>query len=71
MEQVMSKRNLSTSSFKKNVAFIVKLLFAIFLLASYVNYILPQYEQSYDASLIDIVERIKTINKPKIVLLGN
>lgn len=71
MEQVMSKRNLSTSSFKKNVAFIVKLLFAIFLLASYVNYILPQYEQSYDASLIDKVERIKTINKPKIVLLGN
>lgn len=30
-----------------------------------------QYEQNYQASLLDKVERLKSINEPKIILVGN
>ena len=41
------------------------------LLLFYIFNMLPQYENGYCASLIDKVNRLKSINEPKIVLLGN
>lgn len=60
--------------FKKinsNIIFFIKLIFFIGIIIGYINNILPQYSKGYDASLIDKVSRLKSINKPKIVLLGN
>lgn len=67
----MNKHNLSTSSFKNIVTFILKLLVALVLLIGYINHVLPQYEQGYNASLIDKVDRLESINQPKIVLIGH
>lgn len=33
--------------------------------------IIPAYEQSYSASLADKVDRLESLNEPKIVLIGN
>lgn len=66
----MSKHNLFIFNFK-NISFGLKLVLAVGLLCCYINYILPQYEQGYDAALIDKVSRLQSINDPKIVLLGN
>lgn len=71
MAQNMSKRNLFTSNFKKNIIFFVKLALAFVIFFGYIYYVLPQYEQDYCASLIDKVDRLKSIDEPKIVLLGN
>lgn len=43
----------------------------LILLAAYVNHILPQYAQGYNASLLDKVDRLESIEGPKIVLVGN
>ena len=67
----MNKHSLSTSSFKKNIIFIIKLVVAFMLLIGYVCHILPQYELGYNASLIDKVNRLESIDEPKIVLLGD
>lgn len=67
----MNKSSLSTSSFKEIIVFIVKLgLFCLFAFL-YINHVLPQYSGEYNAALIDKVERLKSINEPKIVLIGN
>ena len=67
----MNKHNLSTSNFKKNTIFLIKLVVAFSLLAGYVYHVLPQYKQGYNASLIDKVDRLASIDEPKIVLLGH
>ena len=67
----MNKHSLFTSNFKKNCFFIIKLIVLFLLLIGYINWILPQYENGYNASLIDKVERLESIEEPKIVLLGN
>ncbi len=66
----MNRHNLFTSSFK-NLIFGMKLVIALSLLCGYIYYILPQYEQGYNASLIDKVNRLESIDSPKIVLLGH
>ena len=71
MVQSMNKRNLFTFNFKKNSIFIFKFFIAMCLLLFYIFNMLPQYENGYCASLIDKVNRLKSINEPKIVLLGN
>ncbi|MDE7283191.1 MAG: hypothetical protein K2N85_06380, partial [Lachnospiraceae bacterium] len=71
MEQSMNKRSLSTSNFNKNIIFIIKLVVAFMLLIGYVYHVLPQYEQGYNASLIDKVNRLESFDEPKIVLLGD
>lgn len=52
-----------------------KLLFKLLLFGAlaiaYIHHILPQYNKGYDAALIDKVERLESIDEPKIVLLGN
>lgn len=67
----MNKHSLSTSNFKKNIIFILKLLLALSLVIGYIYHVLPQYEKGYDASLIDKVDRLNSIDEPKIVLIGN
>lgn len=67
----MNKHSLSISNFKKNSLFIIKLVVAFTLMIGYIYYILPQYEQGYNASLIDKVDRLESIDEPKIVLLGH
>ena len=58
-------------NFKQISVFIIKLcvvmgvLFALFCMIS------PQYLYSYNASLIDKIDRLEAINEPKIVLVGN
>lgn len=71
MEQDMNKRSLSTSNSKKNIIFIIKLFVAFMLLIGYIYHVLPQYEQGYNASLIDKVNRLESIDEPKVILLGN
>lgn len=71
MEQNMNKHSLSTSNSKQNIIFIIKLFVAFILLIGYICHVLPQYEQGYNASLIDKVNRLESIDEPKIVLLGN
>lgn len=71
MEPIMNKHSLFTSNFKKNCFFIIKLIVLFLLLLGYINWILPQYENGYNASLIDKVDRLESIEAPKIVLLGN
>lgn len=67
----MNKHSLSTSNFKENSIFMIKLFVAFMLLLGYVYHVLPQYEQGYNASLIDKVNRLESFEEPKIVLLGN
>lgn len=67
----MNRRSSSTSNSKRNMAFLLKLVAALCLLAGYIYHVLPQYENSYNASLIDKVERLESIDGPKIVLLGH
>lgn len=67
----MNKHSLSTSNSKKNIIFIIKLFIAFMLLTGYICHVLPQYEQGYNASLIDKVNRLESIDEPKIVLLGH
>ncbi len=72
----MEKENLKAQrperdNSKKNRKFLLKLLLFVVLIAAYINYILPQYHKGYDAALIDKVERVESIDEPKIVLLGN
>ena len=71
MEPIMNKHSLFTSNFKKNCFFIIKLIVAFLLLLGYIYWILPQFENGYNASLIDKVDRLESIEEPKIVLLGN
>lgn len=69
--QVTDKRSLSISNSKETILFLGKLLvFGLFFLL-YLNHIIPQYDGSYDAALIEKVERLTSIEGPKIVLLGN
>ena len=46
------------------LALLFMLIFGIFIIGN-------QYEDGYDASLIDKVARLKSINTPKIMLVGN
>lgn len=72
----MSRNNLYTFSSEKsflteNVKFFLKLFLLAGMILSYLYHIMPQYEGNYMASLADKVERLESIEEPKIVLLGN
>ena len=71
MEQGTSKRNSFISNFEGTKLFIAKILIGLILFAVYINSLLPQYSQTYDASLVDKVNRLESIRTPKIVLIGN
>lgn len=67
----MNKHSLSTSNFKRNSIFIIKLVVAFMCLIGYFYHVMPQYEHTYNASLLDKVNRLESLDDPKIVLLGN
>lgn len=71
MEQDTDKQILSIFNFSEKRIFIIKILVGLLLFAAYVNSLLPQYKQGYNASLIDKINRLESIEEPKIVLIGN
>lgn len=52
------------------VILFVSLLFVL-LTVPFLFWIAPQYTQNYNASIIDKIERLQTIESPKIILVGN
>ena len=71
MEKDLVRRSSSTSNFNKKIQFILKLFVLLALVVVYTAALIPQYEDSYNAALVDKVARLKSINEPKIVLIGN
>lgn len=67
----MNKNNLSTSSSKDNMKFLLKLILFFMMVIVFFFHVMPQYENDYMASLSDKAARLKSIDEPKIVLLGN
>lgn len=71
--KLMNRHNLSTSNSRRaTILFLAKLcaLFAaLFLL--FAKGIMPQYLYSYNASLLDKMERLTSLTEPKIVLISN
>lgn len=67
----MNKNNLSTSSFRENMKFVLKLILFFVMVIAFFLHVMPQYEEDYMASLLDKVERVEAVEGPKIVLLGN
>lgn len=67
----MHRHNLFTSNFRGILVFFVKLAVLLGILLGLMLYISPQYSQGYNASLIDKVNRLESIEGPKIVLIGN
>lgn len=63
----MHKHSLFISNFK----FIVKLVVLFGLVFLFCYHVSGQFEEEYNGALIDKVERLKSIEEPKIVLLGN
>ena len=63
--------NLFIHNFKKISVFIIKLCAVMGVLFTLFCMISPQYLYSYNASLIDKIDRLEAINEPKIVLVGN
>ena len=59
----MNRKALSTLIFD---LFLLTCIFILFL-----SILIPSFEQHYTASLLDKVERIKSIEEPKLVLIGN
>ncbi|MBE5882526.1 MAG: hypothetical protein E7289_09540 [Lachnospiraceae bacterium] len=57
---------------KKKIAFFIKLIvLAALLFVFCFVVVMPQYEGNYQASMLDKVERLKSTEGPKIVLIGN
>lgn len=57
---------------KKNIVFFVKLIVLTLLLFWFCfGVVMPQYMGNYQASMVDKVARLKSIDEPKIVLIGN
>lgn len=73
MEQGMKQKqhSLSILDFRKIFVFIVKLAIFPMIIIFLQLYISPQYTQTYNAAILDKVQRLKDIQGPKIVLLGN
>lgn len=66
----LSKQVLSILSSKERI-FIFKCIIMLLIIMGYITYLIPQYDNVYFAALIDKVERLKSIEGPKIVLIGN
>lgn len=70
----MSKQNLSTSSSEAGGIRRVLIKFTAFfvlLTAFFFGCVAPQYSNEYTGSLMDKTDRLKSIDTPKIVLIGN
>ena len=67
----MHKHNLSTSNFNSIFKLGSKVFILIIILFIFFYSVSCQYQDNYNASLLDKVERLNNIHEPKIVLLGN
>lgn len=71
----MNKHNLSTSNFsgRKGAWIVISkfIAFWVVIIGFFFCAIFPQYENFYNASLIDKVNRVESIDEPKIVLIGD
>lgn len=67
----MNKHNLFISNSNKKIELGIKLVFLLCIILCFFYYVSNQYSEDYCAALIDKVERLKSIEEPKIVLLGN
>lgn len=69
----MNRLNSFISNFKHNktLHFVGTLLLFILFIFFYTCKIFPQYTGEYNASLMDKVERLKSVEEPKIVLIGD
>lgn len=57
---------------KENRVFFAKVAAAFVLIAGFIFVgVLPQYSQGYNASILDKMDRLKAIDGPKLVLVGN
>lgn len=57
---------------KKKILFFIKLIVLTMLLALFCfGFVMPQYTGNYQASMLDKVQRLKSLDGPKIVLIGN
>lgn len=66
-----SSRHSSFISSSKSIKFIIKLIVFAAIIICYMAMLIPQYKHSYFASLGDKVNRLKSIDEAKIVLIGN
>lgn len=67
----LNRHSSSTSNFKRNLIMLCKILFVFIFVAAFCLYLMPQYSESYNAALLDKVARLKELDEPKIVLLGD
>lgn len=67
----MNKHNLFTSSSRKISIFFIKLIILLGLILAFLWFLSPQYSGNFHVALIDKVERLESIDSPKIVLIGN
>ncbi len=67
----MNKHSLSTSNFNRIFKFLCKLMIMCLIVIGFCFLVMPQYSTSYNSGLIDKVERLESIEGPKIVLIGN
>lgn len=71
MGAIMYKQNLFTSNSKKTASLLLMLFLILLSIILFINTIIPQYTYEYTASLLDKVERLESIDDPKIILIGN
>lgn len=67
----MSKHNSSILDSDSTKVFLYKLLVIVLSSILYILYITPQYRNSYSGELAEKIARLKAIEDPKIVLIGN
>lgn len=68
----MNRLNLYTSNFKDNLIFFCKALLMLIIIGIFCfQVVMPQYLGGYNAALLDKLSRLKNVEGPKIVLLGN
>ena len=67
----MNKHSLFISNFKKVVNLGSKCIAVCFIIFLFCWWIMPQYSGSYNAVLVDKVERLDSIEEPKIVIIGD
>lgn len=67
----MHRHSLSTSNFKKEFVLLIKLVVMFLVVFIFAIKLSPQYLKGYQASIIDKVNRLESIDGPKIVLIGN
>lgn len=67
----MNKQSLFISNFKKNILFMTKLIVVCITVGAFCYFINAQFDDGYCASLSDKIDRLKNLDGPKLVLIGD